>query len=132
MVSWSWQKEKESMFLYCSFCPNEFHLTFVFYLNVYIVYGIRFQNIHTFTYQKTLLHTRFLFLKFLEVLSVSLRTTVIAKPQTSGILFSTSPIFVFKTAIVTKPLMSGILFLISPIFISKFCYLCCIGLFELK
>ena len=97
-----------------------------------IVYGIRFQNIHTFTYQKTLLHTRFLFLKFLEVLSVSLRTTVIAKPLTSGILFSTSPIFVFKTAIVTKPLMSGILFLISPIFISKFCYLCCIGLFELK
>ena len=77
-------------------------------------------------------YTCFLFLKFLKVFSVSLRTTVIAKPLTSGILFSTSPIFVFKTAIVTKPLMSGILFLISPIFISKFCYLCCIGLFELK
>ena len=46
--------EKRGDFLYCLFFPKGVFLTFVFYLNVY---WIHFQNIHTLTYQKTLLHT---------------------------------------------------------------------------
>ena len=46
--------EKRGHFLYRLFFPKGVFLTFVFYLNVY---WINFQNIHTLTYQKTLLHT---------------------------------------------------------------------------
>ena len=60
-------------FCYChrSNCNFEF-LTFVFYLDV-LVYWIQLQNIHTFTYQKTLLHTLFfLILKLSKAFSASL------------------------------------------------------------
>ena len=52
--------------------------------------------------------------------------------ELSGILFSTSLIFVFKTAVVTKPLKSGILLSTSPIFSLNFVYVCCIDLCELR
>ena len=49
-----------------------------------IVYWIYFQNIHTFTYQKTLLHTLFsLFLKSSKTYSVSLKNS---KPQSKFFL----------------------------------------------
>ena len=53
------------------FCSKElFNITV---LSQCIVYRVHFQNIHTFTYQKTLLHTLFcLFLKSLKAFNVSL------------------------------------------------------------
>ena len=41
------------------------------------------------------------------------------KPLTSGILFSTSPIFILRTAVVANWLTSGIWFLASSIFILR-------------
>ena len=49
-------KEKRGHFLYCLFCPKEIFFEFVSTLFVCKVYWIHFQNIHTFAYQKTLLH----------------------------------------------------------------------------
>ena len=67
-MSWSLQRK---FFLRRKFCPEEIFLTFVFYIKVY---QIHFQNIHTFIYQKSLLHTLFcLFLKSSKTFSVSLR-----------------------------------------------------------
>ena len=52
-------KEKRGHFLYHLFCPKE----------VFLTYWIHSQNIHTFTYQKTLLHTfLLLLLKIIESL----------------------------------------------------------------
>ena len=42
-----------------------------------------------------------------------LYSVFLTKPQTSGILFSTSPMFVLRTAVVTEPLKSHILLLTS-------------------
>ena len=56
----------------------------------------------------------------------------LTKPLTSGISFSTLPIFVSRTAVVAKSLMSGILFPTSPIFCPNCDYLCCIDLPESK
>ena len=55
------EKEKEEHFLNRLFCPRGSFLTFAFYINVFytILYWKHFQNIHTFTYQKTLLDTLF-------------------------------------------------------------------------
>ena len=59
--------------IYRLFCPKEIFLTFVYSLSQCIVYWIRFQNIHAFIYQKTLLHTFFcLFWKSLKAFSVCL------------------------------------------------------------
>ena len=55
VMSWSTQKKKRGHFLYRLFCLKDFLKIFV--LSQCIMYWIHFQNIHTFTYQKTLLHT---------------------------------------------------------------------------
>ena len=72
-------KEKRGHFLYRLFYPKELFSTFVFYLS--FEYCIEyFQNIHTFTCQKTLIRTLFcLFLKSLKAFSVSLKGIPIRK-----------------------------------------------------
>ena len=66
-------KEKRSHFLYLLFCPKGIFLRFVFY---FIVYRIQFQNIHTFAYQKTLLHALSLLVsKIVESLQCILKKT---------------------------------------------------------
>ena len=52
-------KKKRGHFLYCLFCPKDFFFN-ICVLSQFIVYWVHFQNIHTFTYQKILLHTLFL------------------------------------------------------------------------
>ena len=47
---------------FCLYCPKEIFFN-IWVLSQCIMYGINFQNIYTFTYQKTLLHT-FLLLVF--------------------------------------------------------------------
>ena len=70
-------KYKKGQFLCRLFCRKEC-----------IVYWIHFQNIHTFTYQKTLLHTLFyLFLKSSKALSVSLRIKNLFKESLIIIFF---------------------------------------------
>ena len=58
---WWARERKKKAFLYRLFCPKKIFLTFV--LSRCIVYLISLQNINTFTYQKTLLHTFFCFSK---------------------------------------------------------------------
>ena len=67
VMSCSSQRKKRTFFVpFFVFCPKEIFLTFV------LVHGIDFQSIHTFTYQKTLLHILFcLFLKSSKAFSVS-------------------------------------------------------------
>ena len=55
-MSWSSRKKKEGIFLYRLFCPIEIFFNTCI-LAQCILYRIHFQNIHTFTYQKTLLQT---------------------------------------------------------------------------
>ena len=70
-------KEKRGHFLYCLFCPKEIFFEFVSTLFVCKVYWIHFQNIHTFTYQKTLLHTLLLLVfKIAESLQCILKIIV--------------------------------------------------------
>ena len=57
-MSWSLRKKKEGIFCTVSFMLRDFFKDF--FLCQCIVYSIHFQNIHTFTYQETLLHTLFL------------------------------------------------------------------------
>ena len=68
----SWSLRKKKVGIVCTvffFTQRKFFLTFVFYL-----YWIYFQNIHTFTYQKTLLYKLFcLFLKFVKSLQCILK-----------------------------------------------------------
>ena len=60
-------------FLYRLFCPKGFFFI-ICLLSQCILYWIEFQNIYTFTYQKTLLNTLLrLFLKLSKALSVSLK-----------------------------------------------------------
>ena len=49
----------------------------------------------------------------------SLRAIVVAKPLTSGILFSIAQIFVLKAVVVTKPLESENIFSTSPVFVKR-------------
>ena len=64
-------KRKKSAFFYL-LCPMEVFLTSV--LSKWIVYWINFQNIYTFTYQKTLLHTLLLLVfKIIESLQFILK-----------------------------------------------------------
>ena len=63
------ERKKLASFVPFFFTQRKFFLTFVFYL-----YWIYFQNIHTFTYQKTLLYKLFcLFLKFVKSLQCILK-----------------------------------------------------------
>ena len=68
VVSWTSPKKKEGIFCTVYFLK-------ICALSQCIVYWIHFQNIHTFTYKKTLLHTLLLlkFLKSSKAFSVSLR-----------------------------------------------------------
>ena len=78
-MTWSSPKKKRGHFLYRLFFPKEIFLTFVFHFSVFCI-ELHFQNIHTFTYQKTLLHTMFcLFLKSSKTFSVSSSKRVINK-----------------------------------------------------
>ena len=61
MMTWSSRKKKEGIFCAVYFVWRKFFNIFV--LSQCMVYWIHFQNIHTFTYQKTLLH-RLLLLVF--------------------------------------------------------------------
>ena len=62
VMSWSSRKKKEGIFCTVYFARRNFFNIRV--LSQCIVYWIHFQNMHIFTYQKTLLHTLFcLFLK---------------------------------------------------------------------
>ena len=66
-------KRKKSAFFVPLFYPKEIFLT-ICVLSQCIVYWLHFQNIHTFTNQKTLLHIFFCsFFKSSKVFSVSLR-----------------------------------------------------------
>ena len=66
-------KRKKSAFFVPLFYPKEIFLT-ICVLSQCIVYWLHFQNIHTFTNQKTLLHIFFYsFFKSSKVFSVSLR-----------------------------------------------------------
>ena len=51
-------KEKRGHFLYRLFCPKKIFSTLI----LMYMYWVHFQNINTFTYQKTLLHTLLLLL----------------------------------------------------------------------
>ena len=67
VVSWSSRKKKEGIF--CTVYFVCFHICVLSKCKVYL---ILFQNIHTFTYGKTLFHTIFcLFLKSPKTFSVS-------------------------------------------------------------
>ena len=63
---------------------------------------------------------------------LALKCVFLTKPVTSGILFSTSLIFVFTAAVITRLLISSILFSTSPIFSPNLFYLRCIDLSEFK
>ena len=52
------ERKISAFFVQSLFCPKEIFSTFVFFTQ-YIFYWINFQNIHTFTYRKALLHTLF-------------------------------------------------------------------------
>ena len=74
-MSWSSRKKKECIFCNAYFVRRNFFNICV--LSQCLVYWINFQNMYTFTYQKTLLHTLFyLFIKSSRVFSVSLRWDV--------------------------------------------------------
>ena len=69
-------KEKRGHFWYCLFCLKDFfkHFCFISMYSVLNTLSIHFQNIYTFTYQKSLLHTHFcLFFKSSGAFSISLR-----------------------------------------------------------
>ena len=66
-------KEKRGPSLYHLFCPKELFfyicVSFFLFISQCMVYWILFQNVHTFTYQKILLHTPLLLVfKFVKSL----------------------------------------------------------------
>ena len=70
-MSWSSRRIKEGIFFTVYLSERNFFK--ICDLSQCIVYWIQFPNLHTFTYQKTLLHIHFrLFLKSSKVFSVSL------------------------------------------------------------
>ena len=74
-MSWSSRKKKEAIFVPFLFLSKRKFFN-ICVLSQCIVYWIYFWNIHTFTYQKTLLHTLFrLFLKSAKAFSVSLKNS---------------------------------------------------------
>ena len=69
---WAHAKKKKKFFL--PFILSKGNVFDICVLSRCIVYWIHFQNIHTFTYQKTLLHTPFcLFFKIVENLQCNLK-----------------------------------------------------------
>ena len=71
VMSWSSRRIKEGIFFTVYLYERNFFK--ICDLSQCIVYWIQFPNLHTFTYQKTLLHIHFrLFLKSSKVFSVSL------------------------------------------------------------
>ena len=77
VMSWNSRKKKEGIFLYLLFCPKEIQC---------IVYLIHFQNINTFTYQKTFLHTLLLLVcKIVESLQCILNLVVCCRVTTWNI-----------------------------------------------
>ena len=73
VMSWSLQQKN----FFVLFILSEGNFLSICVLSQCIVYWIHFQNIHTFPYQKTLLHTLFcLFLRLLKAFSVSLNINV--------------------------------------------------------
>ena len=70
---WVRAREGKKILFLVPFSLSEGNLFGICVLSQCIVYWIHFENIHTFTYQKTLLHLIFcLFLKSLKAFSVSL------------------------------------------------------------
>ena len=72
VMRWISRKKKEEIFCTVYFVQRKlfWHIWFI----SIIVYKIHFQNVHTFTYQKTLFHTHFCcFLKSSKIFSVSLK-----------------------------------------------------------
>ena len=73
-ISYKNRKERRRHFLYRLFCPKRI------YLNVLpqcLVYWIHFQNIHTFAYRKTLIHTLLLLVfKIVESLQCILKDII--------------------------------------------------------
>ena len=57
VVSWNLRKREKCIF--CTVCFVQRNIFNIFVLSQCIVYWTHFQNIHTFTYQKTLPHTLF-------------------------------------------------------------------------
>ena len=68
-------KEKREHFLYQIFCQKEI-LFSICVLSPCVVYWLHLQNIHSFAYQKTLIHTSFC-LKSLKAFSVFLRVVLV-------------------------------------------------------
>ena len=56
---WVGARERNKRAFFVPFILSEDNFLNIFVLSQFVVYGINFQNIHTFTYQKTLLHTLF-------------------------------------------------------------------------
>ena len=82
-MSWSSRKKKEGIFV--PFILSEGNFFNICALSQCIVYWTHFQNIHTFTYQKTLLHT-LLLLVFKIVESLQLLQTYELAPKTLWLL----------------------------------------------
>ena len=77
-MSWSSRKKEEGIFCTNYFVRMKFFNIYV--LSQCILYRIHFQNIHTFTYQKTLLHALFLYVfKIFESLQCILKCDVLTK-----------------------------------------------------
>ena len=75
-MSWSSQKKKEGIFCTVDFVRRKLFFN-ICVLSQCIVYWTNFQNRHTFTYQKTLLHTLLLlFFKIIESLQCILKDTL--------------------------------------------------------
>ena len=71
---WVGARERKKRAFFAPFILSEGHFLNLCVLSQYIVYWKHFQNIHTFTYQKPLLHTLFcLFLKWSKAFSVPLK-----------------------------------------------------------
>ena len=87
VMSWSSQKKKEGIFLYRLFVQRIFFNICV--LSQCILYCIHFQNICTFTYQKTLLHIILLLVfKTVESLQYILKRQKLRGLYTNAVLNS--------------------------------------------
>ena len=70
-MSWSWRKKKEWIFCNVYFVQTKKFFK-IYVLSQFIVYWTNFQNMHTFTYQKTLIYTLLLLVfKIMKSFSVS-------------------------------------------------------------
>ena len=89
MKSWSSWKKKEDIF-----CTVYFVQRNICVLSQCIMYWIHFQNIHTFTYQKALLHTLLLLVfKIVESLHCILKPNLIKQIKFDLHFYSQTPLF---------------------------------------